>query len=553
MLHISGESGRFAPMFSKTVFRALCLAGLLALPQCKKASNVEIANREKILIVANTAEPQSLDPQVATGVIESNIIRALFEGLCVEDPKTDGVALPGAAERWEHNTDFTEWTFHLRQGATWSDGKPITTEDFLFSYERILTPAFAAKYAGLLYLIDGAEEFNKGKTTDFSTVGVTAPDEYTLKIKLKAPTPFLPELTKHYTWYPVPRHAVLRKGKMAEQHTNWTDLDNIVTNGPFRLKTWQFNYKIEVEKSPTYWDTGTVQLEGIRFLPITNEFTENRMFNTGQLHLTDRVPAEMMDHAKKNNPASLRQETYLGTSFLRCNVAEGPLRKLAIRKAISLAVPRQDIIDHLLKGGQKPCYAITPPFGDYQPPHVVETNLAMAKKTLADAGHANGQGVGELTLLTAKRETSVKLAESLADLLGRELGLRVKIKKYEWQTYLSELSAMNYDLATGGWIGDYIDPTTFLDMWRKGDGNNRTGWENAEYEALLDKAAQIADPAERLKTLAQAEGVMLREYPIVPINWSTKVYLIHPSVKGWHPLLLNNHPYKFVRLETQSK
>mgnify|MGYP000050068060 CR=1 FL=1 len=230
--------------------------------------------------------------------IESNIIRALFEGLCVEDPKKDGNSLPGVAESWTHTDDFKIWTFNLRSSNRWSDGKPLTTDDFLFSYERILSPKFAAKYAGLLYLIEGAEQFNKGETSDFSTVGVKAINPHTLEIRLKAPTPFLPELTKHYTWYPVPKHAVLRKGKIDEQHTNWTDLDNIVSNGPFQLKSWQFNYLIEVEKNQQYWDTNVVKLNGIKFLPVSNQYTENRMFAANQLHVTATIPAEMIEYSK---------------------------------------------------------------------------------------------------------------------------------------------------------------------------------------------------------------------------------------------------------------
>lgn len=222
----------------------------LALVGCKGKPPIDSYTEKKILVLGNSTEPQGLDPQIVTGVIESNIIRALFEGLCVEHPSKQGVHLPGAAESWHANDDFTEWTFHLRQDGKWSDGAPLTTADFLFSYQRILHPDFGADYASMLYYIKGAEAYNKGESQDFSTVGVSAPDAYTLKINLKASIPFLPDLTKHYTWYPVPKHIILKHGKMEERNTPWTEPENIVSNGAFVLKAWRLNDYIYAEKNP---------------------------------------------------------------------------------------------------------------------------------------------------------------------------------------------------------------------------------------------------------------------------------------------------------------
>lgn len=514
---------------------------------CDTQNNAAKATDEGILIMGNSAEPASLDPQVATGVVESNIIRSLFEGLCVEDPRIDGSSVPGVAESWSANDDFTVWTFKLRESNQWSDGTPLTAEDFIFSYKRVLLPKFGAKYAGLLYLIKGSEDFNKGKTTDFNTVGVKALDDYTLEISLKAPTPFLPELTKHYTWFPVPKHAILREGPIDKKHTNWTDYGKIVSNGPFKLKKWTFNYLIEVDRNPKYWDHENVKLNGIQFLPVSNFYTENRMFAAKQLHVTSTIPSEMIEYSKKNFAKNVRQETYLSSKFLRCHV-HGKLKDVRVREAISLAMPREDIVENLLKGGQKASYSLTPPFGDYAPPKVSTFNLQRAKELMAEAGYPDGKGFPEIDILTTKSESNVKIAEAIANILKRDLGIIVNIKKYEWQTYLAELSGLNYDLGTSGWTGDYIDPTTFLDMWRDGDGNNRTGWANKEYEAILDTAAQISDPKKRLAMLAEAEEMMLKEYPIINLNWNTSNYLLHEDVKGWYPLLLNSHPYKFVEL-----
>jgi len=514
---------------------------------CNEESPDTSYTKKKILVIGNSNEPKGLDPQIVTGVIESNIIRAIFEGLCVEHPSKEGVHLPGAAASWESSEDFRQWTFHLRKGATWSDGEPLTAEDFLFAYQRILHPEFAAKYASLLYYIQGAEAYNKGATDDFSTVGVSAPDPYTLKIQLKAPIPFLPDLTKHYTWFPVPRHIILKHGTMEQRNTSWTDPEHIVSNGAFTLKEWRFNDYIYAEKNPLYWDHNKVKLNGIRFLPISNAYTEARMFFNQQLHITYGLAPEMIEHSLNNYRQYLRQETYLGTNFIRFNVTNPTLQNLKVRQALALSIDSESIIKNILKGGQTAAYGIVPPTDDYNTPKAVQFNPEKAKKILAEAGHGSDKKL-RLTLLSTDKEVSKRLCDAYQDMWKKHLGAEISIEQREWKTYQDRMSQLDYELAISGWIGDYPDPTTFLDMWKKGDGNNRTGWSSSDYEALLAKAEQTKNPKERIKTLEKAEALFLSELPIIPIYWYTTNYLMHTSVKGWHPLLLNSHPYKFVDL-----
>ncbi len=524
----------------------------LAMLGCKGEPPIDAYTEKKILILGNSTEPQGLDPQIVTGVIESNIIRALFEGLCVEHPSKQGVHLPGAAEHWQANDDFTEWTFHLRRDGKWSDGTPVSAEDFLFSYQRILHPDFGADYASMLYYILGAEAYNKGETTDFSTVGVSAPDAYTLKVKLKASIPFLPDLTKHYTWYPVPKHIILKHGKMQQRNTPWTEPENLVSNGAFMLKDWRLNDYIHAVRNPHYWDKQTVKLNGIRFLPISNQYTEARMFFNQQLHATYGLAPEMIEYAANKYSQYLRQETYLGTNFIRFNVTDPLLDDLRVSKALALSIDSQAIITHILKGGQKPAYGMVPPTDDYQTPKAVSFDPVRAKELLEQAGYG-GNNKLRITLLSTDREVSKRLSEAYQDMWKKHLGAEVSIEQREWKTYLSRMSGLDYQLALGGWIGDYPDPTTFLDMWKTGDGNNRTGWSNKDYEALLAKAEQTKDPEARLRILELAEALFLSEMPIIPVYWYTTNYLLHTAVKGWHPLLLNNHPYKFVDLELLQK
>lgn len=530
----------------------LLLAGCaLVLTSCKGDPPIDSYTRDKILVLGNSTEPQGLDPQIVTGVIESNIIRALFEGLCVEHPSKEGVHLPGAAESWRANDDFTEWTFQLRRDGQWSDGTPLTAEDFLFAYQRILHPDFGAEYASMLYYIRGAEAYNKGETDDFSTVGVRAPDPYTLIVQLKASIPFLPDLTKHYTWYPVPKHIILKHGSMEQRNTAWTEPGKLVSNGPFVLREWKLNYYIKAEKNPNYWDRATVKLEGILFLPISNQYTEARMFFNQQLHATYGLAPEMIEYAAANYPDYLRQETYLGTNFIRFNVTDPTLKDLRVRKALALSIDSEAIITHILKGGQKPAYGMVPPTEDYRTPRAVSFDPERAKQLLTEAGYGPHKKL-RVTLLSTDREVSKRLSEAYQDMWKKHLGAEVSIEQREWKTYLTRMSGLDYQLALAGWIGDYPDPTTFLDMWKTGDGNNRTGWSNMDYEALLARAEQTKDPGQRLRVLEQAEALFLSEMPIIPVYWYTTNYLLHDSVQGWHPLLLNNHPYKFVDLELSS-
>jgi len=525
-----------------------CLAAALFLASCDERSPVQKASDEDTLILSNSAEPEALDPQIVSGVPANNIIRALFEGLTLEDPEKDGVARPGVATHWEANSDFTRWTFHLRSDARWSDGTRLTSADFLFSYERILHPDLGAKNASMLYFIRGAEAFNKKQSTSFSSVGVTAPDSHTLVITTRTPVPFLPELTKHPSWFPVPRHTILAHGGMTEKHTGWTDPGHIVSNGPFILDAWKFNYFISVKKNPRYWDADKVSLRAIRFLPVTNTYTEARMFFDKQLHGTYSLAPEMIEYAHTHSPAALHQEPYLGTFFIRCNVSRPGLTDPRVRRALSLSIDQQAIIRNITKGGQLPAYGFTPPIGNYQAPHAISFDPEKARRLLAEAGFPDGKGFPKISLLTADRDLSKRLSEAFQDMWKKHLGIHISIRQQEWKTHLDTRKKKDYDLLVSSWIGDYPDPVNFLELWIKDGGNNCTSWHSPSYETLLKNAETAPTPDKRLHLLSQAESILLDELPIIPVYYYTTNYLLHPSVKGWHPLILNNHPYKFIHL-----
>jgi oligopeptide transport system substrate-binding protein len=618
---------------------------------CNGKKAVDQYTEQNILVIGNSDEPKSLDLQDVSGVIESNILRSIFEGLCLEHPSKDGVSLPGAAATWQSNDDFTRWVFNLQPEGKWSDGNSVTSADFEYAYHRILHPKFAAEYAGMLYYIKGAEDYNKDKRSkilaehlenltwdeikdinlsgeptqnyknelsaevysslsknqqlevlqsigldsmnkeqlesvknghhnfrfpdtlnpatkqilldslieyadkdlwSIAKVGIETPDPLTLIINLRGPIPFLPDITKHYTWYPVPKHLIEEKGSLTDSSKqDWTAPGVMVGNGAFKLAKWKFNDYIEVDRNPYYWDYKTVQLNGIRFLPVGNQYTEARMFHAGEMHKTEKIAPEMIEYSQKHIPKSVRLETYLGCHFLRLNVTDETLKHIEIRKAISFAIDPQGIIDTLLKGGETRATGIVPKMGDYLPPNHTRFDPVEAKKWLAAFKEKTGKDPKKITInfLTTTQGASKSFAEAIQDQLKNNLELDVSIEQAEWGTYLNRMIKLDYGLCSGGWIGDYPDPTTFLDMWKTGDGSNRTGWGSQHYEDLLAKAEREKDPKKRIELLQEAELIFLSDYAIVPIYWHTSKYLLHSSVQNWHPLLMNNNPFKFISLK----
>ncbi|MBK1882923.1 peptide ABC transporter substrate-binding protein [Luteolibacter pohnpeiensis] len=525
----------------------LLLPALGFLVSCQKETQVERANREGIFLTGNSAEPKSLDLQQVTGVPEGKIITSLFEGLVADDPENDDGTPPGAATSWEHNDDLTEWTFHLQPEGRWSDGVPVTADDFVFAYNRLLHPDFAGPYAEMLYFLKNAEEFNKGKITDFSQVGVKAIDDHTLFVKLREPVPFLPSLTRHYTWFPVPKHVILKFGKMQDRFTDWSVLPNMVGNGPFKLKTWRFHDVIEVERNTYYWDAKNVGLNGIRFFPIENPFTETRAFLSGQLHNIYTLPSDLIPAAKKEYPQYLHQEPYVGTVFVRLNTTRKGLDNEKVRNALSLALDRESICKYIMEG-YTPTTSFVPKMGAYEPEPVLSFNPEKARALLAEAGYPDGKGFPRFSVLISKPDAKASI-EAMQAMWRKHLNILVDIQIKDWGSFVTAQQNLDFDIAVGGWIGDYLDPTTFLNLWTKGNGNNNTGWSDPAYEALLSEAALTADAAKRLEILKRAELMVMKAQPIIPVSWYSRNYLLRPEVKGWHPLLLDNHPWKSIRLE----
>jgi oligopeptide transport system substrate-binding protein len=538
---------RFSRVWVALIVGASLLVSLLGCS--RRETRVEIGDREQILLKGNGGEPAELDPHIVTGVTEYHILMALLEGLVSEDPH-DLHPVPGVAERWDVSPDGKVYTFHLRTNARWSNGKPVTARDFWESYKRILTPSLASEYSYMHYVVKNARAYNEGRITDFNEVGYKVLDDHTFQVTLENPTPYFLSLLLHHSWFPVHLPTVARYGNPYERGNKWTRAGRFVGNGAFVLTKWRVNDVIVVKKSPTYWDRDRVRLNEIRFYPIENDETEERAFRAGQLHITETLPLTKLDFYRQHYPDLLHIEPYLGTYFYRFNVTRPPFTDKRVRRALALAIDRESLVTNVLRGGQLPAYCLTPPgTAGYTCRTHLRENVAEAKRLMAEAGYPDGKNFPYVELLYNTAEGHRIIAETIQQMWKKNLGIEVRLVNQEWKVYLDSERTLNYQVDRASWIGDYVDPNTFLDMFVTGGGNNRTGWSNHEYDRLIAEAARTPDEARRFEVFQRAEAILLDELPIMPIYFYTHVYARRPEVKGWYPTILDNHPYKYVYLE----
>jgi len=533
-----------APMFRF----ALALAFLL-LAGCGKTNPSSPAGQaKKVLNVGNGAEPQDLDPQVTTGVTEHHVLMALFEGLVAEHPSGEGIA-PGVAGSWETSADQLTWTFHLRANAKWSNGDAVTAQDFLRSYQRILTPAFAAEYSYQLYVVEGAEDFNKGKLTDFTKTGFAAVDDHTLVLRLVQPVPYLLHALRHTSWFPVHLPTIEKFGPPDRKGSAWTRAGNLVGNGPFILTKWLPNQAITVERSPTYWNAAAVKLDSIIFHPVEDTNTEERMFRSGQLDVTQTIPADKIDAYRRDHPELLRVDPFYGTYYYNLNLTRPPLNDVRVRRALALALDREAMVKTILRAGQEPAYHFTPPYAGYTPGAKLTGGLAEARRLLAEAGYPEGKGLRRLEILYNTSATHKAVAEAIQQMWQTGLGVEVALRNEEWKVYLDSKDNLAYDICRAGWIGDFPDPHGFLEVFMTGGGNNDTGYTNPDYDRLLKSALGMPDQTARMDVYRQLDSMLTRDIPEIPLYFYKRVHLLSPRVKNWVPNIIDNRGWQYLDLQ----
>jgi len=533
---------------------AITLLATLLLSSCGSSeNNVSSGNRSGTLHWGNGTEPQSLDPHIATGVPEHKIIIALMEGLVLKDSKTLEPR-PGVAKSWEVSEDGRVYTFYLRDNARWSNGDPHNAHDYVWSWWRALQPALGNLYAYMYFSIENAKEYYEGEITDFDQVGVKALDDHRLQVTLKNPTPYFLQLLDHYSLYPVHRPTVEKFGDADERGTRWTYEGNLVGNGAFQLLEWKINRRVVVERNPNYWDADSVRLNKIIFYPTENAITEERMFRAGQLHYSGTVPADKVATYQSRNDPALHIDPYLGTYFYRLNVRVPHLQDKRVRRALGMTIDREKIAQRILKAGQIPAYAMTPPNTmGYFPESDLEFNPEAAKQLLAEAGYPNGEGFPATEILYNTSEGHRKIAVAIQQMWKTHLNIDVKLLNQEWKVYLNSVSGRDYEIARAGWIGDYVDPNNFLDMFLCNGGNNRTGWCNEEYDRLiLEEAPTAKTHDQRLAIFTAAEKMLLEDMPVIPIYIYTSNNLVNTSVKNFNDNILNQPSFKEIYLEADT-
>lgn len=506
----------------------VCLFFITACGEPKRL--VDLGNEKQILYLANGADPADIDPQITTGSVEHRIVGALFEPLVTKNLTTLDIE-PAMAESWTVSDDGLVYEFKIRDNAMWSNGDKLVAEDFVQSWRRILSPRLGSEWATYLYVLKNAEQYHTGKLDDFSQVGVEAISERVLRVTLSGPTPYFLQLLDHNSMYPVHIKTILKHGGFDERSTPWTRVENFVGNGPFAPIEWVPNKTFVMKKNPLYWNQERIKLTEVHVLPVEGTLAMERMYRAGQLHIVEKLPPAKIT-SYKNDPA-LRSFPLYGTYFYRFNTTIKPLDDVRVRQALSYAIDRGQITKTITRGGEPVARSLVPLSPTYQPRYLIPEDVKLAQKLLADAGFPEGKGFPKLTLIYNTLEEHQKIAVAIQQMWKKNLGVDIKLQNQEWKVFLSNQHQMNYEISRASWIGDYVDPNTFLEIFITTSGNNETGWSNAEYDSLIRAASLEKDLNERVKIMQKAEEIIMTELPIMPIYGYSWNRLVSPSVQNW--------------------
>lgn len=490
----------------------------------------------------NGAEPETIDPALMSGQPDGRVARIMFEGLTVPDPHTLQPR-PGQAYRWDEGADGRTWTFHLRPGLVWSDGTPLTAHDFRWAWLRVLAPETTARYANIFYMIRGAAAYKEGRGGR-DAVGIAAPDDSTFVVTLESPTAYFLFLSGFYPFLPTPRATIKRWGDQ------WTRPEHVISNGPFLLEKWRPQDRFEFAANPRYWDRDHVRLKRVVAYSVEDLNTATNLYKAGVIDWlpSGQIPSPFVPHMRAF--ADYRHAPYQGTYYYSINVTRPPFDNVWVRRALSYAVNREAIADELLKGSREPWGDFTPSgYPGYRHPPGVTFDPGKARGALALAGYPDGKGFPKISILFNTSEDHRRIAEAIQAMWKRVLRIDVELSNQEWGSFLQATTALQYDVARRSWIGDYLDPNTFLATMVTGDGNNRTGWSNARYDSLVAAASHEADPARRFAMLREAEAIVLDQAPVIPIYQYSTNEMVKPYVRGLYPNALDTHPLKDVWID----
>lgn len=488
---------------------------------------------EAVLNYNLALEPANLDPAKSTSIEEFRVEYACFEGLATFGA---GDALqPGVAEKWQISPDGKTYTFYLRKNAKWSNGDPVTAQDFEYAWKRLLNPGTGSPNASTLFYLKNAEDYNSGKIKDADQIGVNAKDNYTLVVTLNAPCSYFLGLTINPALYPVHRKTV------EASPDKWAgNPETYVGNGPFKMTDWTRHNKLEFAPNPNYWDKSRVKLKKLVFYPIEEQSTALTMFDTGQIDLSDELPRPEIPRLAA--AGMVKYSATINTYYYMLNTKKPPLNDPRVRKALALAINREQIVKYITKAGEKPALGFVPygipdssPKAEFRKVGgacFTDNAVAQAKKLLAEAGYSDIKKFPTLEILYNTNETHKQIAEVIQQMWHEKLGVNTTLVNQESKVFLQSRREGNFQIARSSWIGDYVDPMTFLDLWATGNGNNYTGWTNPQYDKWIDTAKTTLNGKVRYQAMHEAEKLLMSQMPVIPIYFYTRPYIIKPWVKG---------------------
>ena len=516
----------------KILFGLVAILSMVLLVACGEKKEAAAAE-PKVIRYNLTANPPAMDPQLNTDSTSGVVLGHVMEGLTTLG--ADGNPQPGVAESWK--TEGNVWTFTLRKDAKWHNGDTVVAGDFVAAWERALNPATASEYSYIMYSLKGAEDYNGGKTTDFTTVGVKATDDYTLVVELKEPVAYFASLVSFYTYLPQNQ-----KFFEANKDAYATSAETFLGNGPFKLTTWEAESKIVIEKADTYWNKDSIKIDRVEMAMINDASAGYKAYQNDEIDFTG-IPAEELVKLK-DSPEKVSWEDG-STWYIGFNTTNKLFSNKNIRKAFSLAIDRQALVDKIKMGAGSVAESFVPGVipgkkgffrEDYpQAAYGLTYNPTKAKELfelgLKELG-MTASDIGKVNFLTGNNDVAAKEGQFYQEQLKVNLGLDVVLEPVTFQIRLQRTTAKDYDIVLAGWGPDYNDPMTFLDLWISTSGQNNSGWASPAYDALITAAKVEADPAKRMDTLQQAEAMLMDELPIVPTFYRLRNAVVKPHVKG---------------------
>lgn len=516
---------------------AVVLAAAWLISATAGCAREPVASAAHILLRGNGPEPDSLDPQKARSVEAHVVLRDLYE--CLTSLAKDAGTAPGVAKTWEASPDGLTYTFHLRDNARWSNGDRVTSDDFVFALRRLVDPATASQYAQLIDVVENATAIVAGRAAP-ATLGVAAPDDATVVVRLAAPAPYLPGLLSFPSTCPVHRPTLEREG------ARFTKPGVMVSNGAFVLEGWVAGSTISVVRNRKYWNDAATRLDGVKYLQIADESAEFTRYRAGDLHVTAVVPRGQYDIVKRDYAAELHVSPQLSTYYYGFALDRAPFRDApGLRRALSLVIDREQLAQVVLRVGELPAYGWVPPGVhdytsqrfDYAGRSMTE-RMAEARRLYAAAGYSVAKPL-RFELRYNSGEVHSRLAVAIAAMWKAALGVEAQLTAVEFRSLMADIDARDVEMFRLSWSGDYNDAYTFLQYLKSDFGINLPRYSNPAYDALLARASSTADTAARRELLEEAERTMLADTPLVPLYFYVNKHLVSPRVTGWYDNVLN--------------